>query len=90
VPSGEQAVEYLKSRPVDLVVLDMIMDPGLDGRQTYEQIVKLRPGQKAIIASGYAETEDVRVAQSLGAGEYVKKPYTLEKLGRSVKLELSK
>jgi PAS domain S-box-containing protein len=90
VPSGEQAVEYIKRQPVDLLVLDMIMDPGLDGRQTYEQIVKLRPGQKAIIASGYAETEDVRVAQSLGAGEYVKKPYTLEKLGRSVKLELSK
>jgi two-component system cell cycle sensor histidine kinase/response regulator CckA len=73
-----------------LLVLDMIMDPGIDGRQTYEQIARLRPGQKAIIASGYAETEAVRLAQSLGAGEYVKKPYTLEKLGRSVKLELSK
>jgi two-component system cell cycle sensor histidine kinase/response regulator CckA len=90
VPSGEQALEYVKTRPVDLVVLDMIMDPGMSGRQTYEQIVRLRPGQKAIIASGYAETEDVRVTQGLGAGEYVKKPYTLEKLGRSVKLELSK
>jgi two-component system cell cycle sensor histidine kinase/response regulator CckA len=90
VPSGEQAVEYVKRQPVDLLVLDMIMDPGIDGRQTYEQIARLRPGQKAIIASGYAETEAVRLAQSLGAGEYVKKPYTLEKLGRSVKLELSK
>jgi PAS domain S-box-containing protein len=90
VPSGEQALEYVKGHPVDLVVLDMIMDPGMSGRQTYEQIVRLRPGQKAIIASGYAETEDVRAAQVLGAGEYVKKPYTLEKLGRSVKLELSK
>lgn len=90
VPSGEAAIEYVKARPVDLLVLDMIMDPGIDGRQTYEQIARLRPGQKAIIASGYAETEDVRVAQSLGAGEYLKKPYTLDKLGRSVKLELSK
>jgi two-component system, cell cycle sensor histidine kinase and response regulator CckA len=90
VPSGERAVEYVEHHRVDLLVLDMIMDPGQGGRQTYEQIVRIRPGQKAIIASGYAETEDVRLAQSLGAGEYVKKPYTLEKLGRSVKLELSK
>lgn len=90
VPSGEQALEYVKDQPVDLVVLDMIMDPGMSGRQTYEQIVRMRPGQKAIIASGYAETEDVRATQGLGAGEYVKKPYSLEKLGRSVKVELSK
>ena len=90
VASGEEAIDYMKSHSVDLIVLDMIMEPGIDGRQTYEQIVKERPGQKAIIASGYAESDDVRMAQTLGAGEYLKKPYTLEDLGKSVLLELRK
>lgn len=90
VASGEEAISYVESNPVDLIVLDMIMDPGINGRQTYERIVQVRPGQKAIIVSGYAESDDVKTAQNLGAGEYVKKPYTLEKLGKSVLLELRK
>ena len=37
VSSGEDAVEYLKEHKVDLVVLDMIMDPGMDGLDTYKK-----------------------------------------------------
>jgi hypothetical protein len=33
--------------------------------------------QKTIIASGYTKTKEVDLAQELGAGEYIKKPYTL-------------
>jgi len=44
--------------------------------------------QKAIIASGFSETERVKKAQRLGAGQYVRKPYTLEKIGLSVRAEL--
>jgi CheY-like chemotaxis protein len=90
VPSGEEAVEYLKSNASDLVVLDMIMDPGIDGLETYRQIIGLHPGQKAIIASGFSETDRVKEAQRLGAGQYIKKPYTLEKIALAVKSELSK
>ncbi len=90
VSSGEEAIEYLKEHPVDLIVLDMIMPKGINGRQTYEEIIKIRPDQKAIIASGFSETEDVKIAQSLGAGKYIKKPYTLEKIGLAVKEELAK
>jgi CheY-like chemotaxis protein len=90
VASGEEALDYLKANVVDLVVLDMIMDPGLNGRETYEQIVKIHPGQKAIIISGFAETEDVLEAQRMGAGPFLKKPVTLEKLGQAVKMELEK
>jgi YesN/AraC family two-component response regulator len=36
------------------------------------------PGQKAIIASGFSETDRVREAQKLGVGAYIRKPYTLE------------
>jgi two-component system, cell cycle sensor histidine kinase and response regulator CckA len=74
----------------DLLVLDMLMDNGIDGLETYERIIKLHPGQKAIIASGYSETDRVRKAQALGAGKYIKKPYTLEKIGIAVRDELGK
>ncbi|MBN1847461.1 MAG: response regulator [Deltaproteobacteria bacterium] len=90
VSSGEEAVEYLKNHSVDLVVLDMVMEPGMDGRKTYEKIVEIRPNQKAIIVSGFVEPEEVKATQELGAGEYVKKPFTVEKLGIAVKTELMK
>ena len=88
VSSGEEAVEYLKENRVDLVLLDMIMDPGINGRETYERIIKIHPGQKAVIISGFADTDEVKKARRAGAGQYIKKPVTLEKLGLAVKEEL--
>jgi signal transduction histidine kinase/CheY-like chemotaxis protein len=90
VPSGEEAVEYLKENTVDLVLLDMIMDPGINGLQTYERIVKIHPDQKAVIISGFSKTDEVLKAQKLGAGQYIKKPVTLERIGLAVKEELEK
>ncbi len=90
VPSGEDAVIYMQTQDADLMVLDMIMEPGIDGLETYKRIIRSKPNQKAIIASGYSETERVKALQSLGAGQYIKKPYTMEKIGLAVKTELQK
>jgi two-component system, cell cycle sensor histidine kinase and response regulator CckA len=90
VSSGEEALEYIKNNSVDLLVLDMIMDPGMDGLDTYKKILEIHPGQKAVIASGFSETDRVKEVQRLGAGAYVKKPYTLEKIGLAVKTELER
>ncbi len=92
VESGEKAVEYMQNSSSDILILDMIMEPGIDGCETYKQILKMHPGQNSIIASGFSQTERVKEAQKLGAGEYLKKPYTLEKMGLVVKnaLENSK
>lgn len=90
VSSGEKAVEYMKNHSVDLIVLDMIMEPGIDGLETYQQILDFHPKQKAIIASGFSETNQVKKALKLGAGTYLKKPYTLEKIALIVKNELNK
>jgi CheY-like chemotaxis protein len=90
VSSGIEAVEFLKESTVDLILLDMIMDPGINGRETYEKIKKFHPKQKAIIVSGFAETNEVKKAQKLGAGQYIKKPFTLEKIGIAVRDELKK
>ena len=88
VSSGEEAVEYLKTSKVDLLVLDMIMDPGMDGLDTYKRILGIHPGQKAIIASGFSVTDRVKEVKNLGAGTYIRKPVLLEKLGVAVKEEL--
>ncbi len=90
VSNGEQAIEYVKEHPVDLIVLDMVMPKGINGRETYEGIIKIQPCQKTVIASGYARTKEVDIAQELGAGKYIKKPYTLAKVGLAVKDELEK
>jgi signal transduction histidine kinase/CheY-like chemotaxis protein len=88
--SGEQAVNLLKHEKVDLLILDMIMDPGIDGLETYHQVKKLYPHQKAIITSGYAETERVKIAQRLGVGGYLKKPYTVHNLAHAIRSELNR
>ena len=88
VASGEEAVSLVKREAFDLVVLDMIMSPGMGGRETYEAMLRARPGQKAIIASGYAETDDIRRTLALGAGQAVLKPYTIQRFGRAVRDEL--
>lgn len=90
VSGGEAALDFLSHRPVDLVILDMIMEPGIDGLETYTRILESHPAQRAIIVSGFSENERVREAQRLGAGIYVKKPYTLEKLGVAVRQALSR
>jgi PAS domain S-box-containing protein len=84
VSSGEDAIAYVQNHKVDLLVLDMIMDPGLDGLDTYRQILAHHPHQRAIIASGFAETGRVKEAQRLGAAAYIRKPYTIEKIGLAV------
>ena len=88
VPGGEEALEHLKDHRVDLVILDMIMDPGIDGLETFKRIVKIRPDQKAIIVSGFSEGARVKEVQRLGAGPYLRKPYTIEKLSVIVKTAL--
>ena len=90
VSSGEEAVDYMKNHSVDLLVLDMIMEPGIDGLDTYKKILEIHPNQKAIIASGFSETDRVREAQRLGATSYLKKPYLLDKIGKVVRDELDK
>ena len=89
VSSGEEAVDYLKDNSADLLLLDMIMDPGIDGLETYKRILEFHPNQKAIIVSGFSETRKVKKAQRLGAGAYVKKPYLLEKIGLAIRENLA-
>lgn len=98
--SGHAAVELMKQAdltestadrsPFDLVLLDMTMQQGFDGLDTYRQMADLFPGQKCIIVSGWCEDERVKQAQSLGAGQFVGKPYTFKDIGKAVRGELDR
>jgi CheY-like chemotaxis protein len=90
VASGEEALAYLQHHAADLLILDMVMPPGIDGAETYRRVVQMRPGQKATIVSGHAASERVRLAQSLGAGPHLAKPVTLERLASAVRSELDR
>lgn len=93
--SGRAAVRLFEQRKaelghpgIDLVVLDMILADDFDGLETYKKLIEISPGQKAVIVSGFAETERIVAARKLGVGRYVQKPYSLETLGRAVRAEL--
>jgi PAS domain S-box-containing protein len=88
--NGHEALSYLADHSVDLVVVDMIMEKGFDGLDTYRGIIKIHPGQKAIIVSGFSATERANEMQKLGAGPYIKKPYSLSVIGKAVREELDR
>ncbi|MBU4261872.1 MAG: response regulator [Proteobacteria bacterium] len=89
VASGEEAIAYLQDHRADLLLLDMIMEPGIDGLETYKKILEMNPAQKAVIVSGFSETDRVMEAERLGVGAYVRKPFVLKKIGLAVKAELN-
>lgn len=82
--SGEEAIELVKKESFDLLLLDMIMDPGLDGCETFAEIITFRPGQKAIIVSGYSDSEQIDQALALGVSDFLVKPYSVVGLGSVV------
>ena len=89
LPSGEEAVRYMQGHSADLLILDMIMDSGIDGLETYRRILRTHPGQNAIITSGFSETAQVEELQQLGGGQYIRKPYHLQDIGLAVKKALA-
>ncbi len=88
-PSGEEAAAHLLQNSADLVLLDMIMDPGLSGRETYEQIIECHPEQKVILLSGFGADNEVKKTIAMGANHFLKKPFTLQELGLAVKAVLA-
>ncbi len=90
VSSGEEAVSKFKEKKYDMVILDMLLENGIDGLDTFKKLSKIDPSLKAIIVSGFSETDRVKQAQKLGAGIYIKKPYSFKELGIAVKQELKR
>lgn len=88
VASGEEALRLFAGQRFDLVLLDMILGEGMDGLDTYRQMIRQVPGQPAIITSGFSQTDRIAEAIRLGVGQYIKKPYMINKLGQALHDEL--
>lgn len=88
VKSGEEALQFLEKTRVALVILDMIMESGIDGLETYEAIREKWPEQRVIVASGFAETDRLNRALDLGVRSHLKKPYSITNLGQQVKMAM--
>ena len=80
VRSGEEAVIFAKNNKTDLIVLDMMMEPGIDGLKTYQEILDINPKQKAVITSGFSDLKRIKEVQRIGSVPYIKKPYSIENL----------
>ncbi|KIX15797.1 response regulator [Dethiosulfatarculus sandiegensis] len=86
--SGEKALEILKDRQVDLVVLDVKM-PGMDGISTLKMIKKLEPALEVIMLTGHADLEASLEGVKLGFFDYLTKPVDIERLVKKIKNALT-
>ena len=85
--SGQEALDLLHNHDVDLVVLDMLM-PGMDGVETLRRIRQIRPDQKVVILSAFAEPEKVEEVKKLGVLDYLKKPLSLQTMTATLRSAL--
>ena len=83
--SGEEAVQMCKNTSVDVVLLDMVLEQEMSGRQIYEKILCYNQRQKAVVVSGFSEEDEIAKIKNLGVSHFVKKPYTVHQLAIAVK-----
>jgi len=76
--SGERAIEIYKREKdrIDLVILDIGM-PGIGGYKCLQELLKINPEIKVIMASGYTDTDKVKEVLEHGAAGFIGKPYRL-------------
>jgi len=79
VGSGEEALSFLDTNQVDVVVLDVRM-PGMDGIETLREIKKRHPLVEVIMLTGHANLEVAIEGMELGAFDYLMKPMDIDEL----------
>jgi CheY-like chemotaxis protein len=93
VTSGRECIKRIRDggERNDLVILDMVMAPGMDGLETYAELRKLNAHQRVILISGFTRAaSNIAKAQQMGAGTYLRKPLTIESLAATIRSELDK
>ncbi|MFH0957757.1 MAG: PAS domain S-box protein, partial [Pseudomonadota bacterium] len=79
--NGQEAVEIYQREGygISLVILDLIM-PVMDGRRCLEEILRINPKARVVIASGYSESGPANGVMDSGAKGFVQKPYNMSQL----------
>jgi two-component system, cell cycle sensor histidine kinase and response regulator CckA len=86
--TGEQAIAYLREHPVDLLLLDLLLKPGMNGYETLKEIRLFNPTQRAVVTSGYHNHPDRERIRNLGVSRYLPKPLSLTPLAIAVQQEM--
>jgi len=84
--SGREALDKLSLSNVNLVLLDIKM-PGLDGFQTLD-LIREQSGIPVIMLTGIGEVTSVGDALTLGADDYIRKPFRTRELLARIKAKL--
>ncbi len=87
--SGEEAVEAVKKRPPDLVLLDIWL-PGMDGMEALKRIKAQREDLPVIMITGHGTTELAVKATKMGAYDFMEKPLSMERVILTVKQGLER
>jgi DNA-binding NtrC family response regulator len=80
VPTGEAALEMIKEKLFDVVLLDVKMPGGMDGIEGLREIKKMRPLTEVILLTGHASVETSIEGLKLGAFDYLIKPVKFDEL----------
>lgn len=83
-PNGRDAVEFVRTHPVDLVLMDMKM-PIMDGRTATAEIRKFNPNIPIVALTAHAFDTDRVVALEVGCNDYLVKPINGAKLMQTLK-----
>jgi len=80
VKTGEEALELIKEKPFDVVILDIKMPGGMDGIEVLKEIKKIQPLTEVLLLTGHASVETSIEGMRLGAFDYLLKPLKLEEI----------
>lgn len=80
VESGEEALELMKKREYDVVILDIKLPGGMDGIEALREMKRMQPLVEVILLTGHASVETSIEGMKLGAFDYILKPVRLEDL----------
>ena len=87
---GVAAVKLYKAamksgNPFNVVILDLTIPGGMGGKETIRKLLKIDPGVKAIVSSGYTDDSVMAEYRGYGFRGMAAKPYTLEQLGKALR-----
>jgi DNA-binding NtrC family response regulator len=79
VDSGEAAIQWVETHPVDVVILDVRM-PGMDGIDTLRTLKARYPLTEVIMLTGHASMAVAIEGMEMGAFDYLMKPMDMDEL----------